>query len=292
MDKILRRVHPPAFKAKVTLEAIKEQKTISELVSIYGVHPTQITKWKRKLLDGLELLFSDKFRTRDQEQEELIEGLYKQIGKLKVEADWLKKRLLVNHKRIHRLMREMGLEMIYPKPNLSKNIQAHPVYPYLLKGMLINRPNLVWGTDITYIRLKQGFVYLVAFMDWFSRFILSWRLSISLGVEFCVKAAKEAFEGFPRLRIRIRVFNLRVMNTCWNLEKTRISMDGRGRCMDNIFNERFWRSLKYEDVYLKNYETVPEAKQGIDAYIDFYNYRRLHESHNYKTPAEIYFEGR
>jgi len=216
-------------------------------------------------------------------------------GVRKITAQLKRDGLLVNHKRVHRLMRVMGLEAIYPKPNLSKNSQPHPVYPYLLKGIVVNRPNQVWGTDITYIRLKQGFVYLTVFMDWFSRFILSWRLSISLGVDFCIEAAVEALtKGVPEVTNQDQgvQFTSQEYLSVWNLETTKISMDGRGRCMDNIFNERFWRSLKYEDVYLKNYETVPETKQGIGEYIDFYNYRRLHESHGYKTPAEIYFERR
>lgn len=216
-------------------------------------------------------------------------------GVRKITAQLKRDGLAVNHKRIHRLMRQMGLEAIYPKPNLSKNDQAHPVYPYLLNGMSIIRPNQVWGTDITYIRLKQGFVYLTVFMDWFSRFILSWKLSISLAVDFCIEAAEEALsKGVPEITNQdqgVQFTSLEYLSV-WNPETTKISMDGRGRCMDNIFNERFWRSLKYEEVYLKSYETVPEARQGIESYIDFYNYRRLHQSLGYKTPAEIYFERR
>lgn len=213
-------------------------------------------------------------------------------GVRKITAQLRREGLLVNHKRIHRLMRVMGLEAIYPKPNLSHNNQPHPVYPYLLTSMTINRPNQVWGTDITYIRLKHGFIYLVAFMDWFSRFILSWRLSISLAVDFCIEAAHDALTiGVPDITNQDQgvQFTSTEYLSIWDPDTTRISMDGRGRCMDNIFTERFWRSLKYEDVYLKNYETVPEAREGIGQYIDFYNYQRLHQSHNYKTPAEIYF---
>lgn len=216
-------------------------------------------------------------------------------GVRKITAQLRRDGLAINHKRIHRLMRKMGLEAIYPKPNLSQNTQAHPVYPYLLKDMVITHPNQVWGTDITYIRLKQGFLCLVAFMDWFSRFILSWKLSISLSVDFCIEAAKEALtKAVPEITNQDQgvQFTSAEYLSVWDPDKTRISMDGRGRCMDNIFNERFWRSLKYEDIYLKNYEAVPEAKQGIGDYIDFYNFRRLHQSQGYKTPAEIYFGGR
>ena len=199
----------------------------------------------------------------------------------------------VNRKRIQILMREMGLEAIYPKPNLSKNSKPHPVFPYLLRGLNIMRPNQVWGTDITYIRLSQGFLYLVAFMDWYSRFIVSWRLSNTLTTDFVVEAAREALTiGVPEITNSDQgvQFTSGDYLSLWDPEKTRISMDGRGRAMDNIFTERLWRSVKYDEVYIKNYQTVSEAKEGIGAYLYDYNYDRLHSSLNYKKPAEIYFE--
>lgn len=197
----------------------------------------------------------------------------------------------VNRKRIRRLMQEMGLEAIYPKRNLSKANLEHRVYPYLLRGLIINRPNQVWGADITYIRLSYGFVYLMAIMDWFSRFVVSWELSTTLDVSFCLKALDKAF-----IKARPEIFNTdqgAQFTSNLFINKLRdnniqISMDGRGRVFDNIFTERLWRSLKYEEVYLKDYQTVLDSKLGIGKYLEFYNYERLHQTLNYKTPDEIY----
>lgn len=201
-------------------------------------------------------------------------------------------RMPINRKRIQLLMREMGLEAIYPKPNLSRNSKPHPIYPYLLRGLNVVRPNQVWGTDITYIRMNKGFLYLTAFMDWYSRFIVSWRLSNTLTTEFVIEAAREALTiGVPEITNSdqgVQYTNQDYLSL-WDSEKTKISMDGRGRAMDNIFTERLWRSVKYDEVYIKNYQTVSEAKEGIAAYLYDYNYDRLHSSLNYKKPAEIYF---
>lgn len=201
----------------------------------------------------------------------------------------------VNHKRVLRLMKEMGIEAIYPKPNLSKNNQSHPVYPYLLKGLSINAPNQVWGTDITYIRMHQGFVYLVAFMDWYSRYVLSWQLSTTLTADFVVNAAMIALgladPGIINSDQGVQ-FTSQDYLDIWDRDTTRISMDGRGRCMDNIFIERLWRSVKYEDIYLHDYNTVLAVKDGLTKYFNTYNNRRLHQALNYHTPAEIYFERR
>jgi putative transposase len=198
-----------------------------------------------------------------------------------------------NRKRIQRLMREMGIEAIYQKPNLSRNDTAHPIYPYLLRGVTASYPNHIWGTDITYIRMKHGFLYLVAYMDWYSRFILSYKLSTSLEIEFVIEAAVEAITkcGVPEIENSDQGvhFTSRQHIDLFDGHGAKISMDGRGRAMDNIFTERLWRTIKYEEVYLKDYATVLEAKENIHEYINFYNYERKHQSHNYKTPAEIYF---
>lgn len=199
----------------------------------------------------------------------------------------------VNRKRIQRLMREMCIEAIYPKPNLSKNNKAHPVYPYLLKGIRAGFPNHIWGTDITYIRMQKGYLYLVAYMDWYSRFILSWRLSTTLDIGFVLEAAEEALVKYGNPEIENSDQGVHFTSEqhigLFESHGTKISMDGRGRAMDNIFTERFWRSLKYEEVYLKDYATVLEAFKNIENYIYFYNYERKHRSLNRKTPAEIYF---
>lgn len=198
----------------------------------------------------------------------------------------------VNLKRVSRLMRQMGLETIYPKPRLSAAHPDHRIYPYLLSGVPITRVNQVWSTDITFIRLQAGFVYLVAVMDWFSRYVLSWALSITIDVRFCLEALEQA----------LRVSKPDVFNSDQGAQFTsvdftrrltqagiRISMDGRGRALDNVFVERLWRSVKYEEVYLKDYGTPREAIQGLEAYFAFYNGERLHQSLNYQTPAAVYF---
>lgn len=200
----------------------------------------------------------------------------------------------LGRKSIRRYYRIMGLEAVYPRMNLSRRNQAHKVYPYLLKGLDVTRPNQVWSADITYIRLNQGFVYLVAIMDWYSRYILSWRVSISLESDFCVEALEEALERYGRPEI----FNTDqgVQFTSENFIKTlknndiKISMDGKGRALDNVFIERFWRSLKQEKVYRINLITVGEAKANIKEYMNFYNDQRMHQTLNYKTPEFVYFD--
>ena len=175
----------------------------------------------------------------------------------------------VNRKRVSRLMALMGIEAVYPKPKLSQPGEGHKIHPYLLRGVAVDRVNQVWSTDITYIRMTQGFVYLVAVMDWFSRYVLSWRLSLTMELDFCVEALKCALR-----RGRPEVFNSDQGSQFTSERFTgelaareiAISMDGRGRCMDNIFIERLWRSLKYEEVYLKDYESVTEARAGIERY--------------------------
>jgi putative transposase len=197
----------------------------------------------------------------------------------------------VNRKRISRLMQVLGIEAVYPKPKLSQPGEGHKIYPYLLRGVTVERVNQVWSTDITYIRMAQGFLYLVAVMDWYSRYVLSWSLSLTMEVEFCVEALKRALR-----RGRPDIFNSD-QGSQFTSEKftgelaqrqIAISMDGRGRCMDNIFVERLWRSLKYEEVYLKDYASEAEARAGIAGYFQFYNHERLHQSLDYRTPAAIY----
>lgn len=204
--------------------------------------------------------------------------------------------LSINRKRVQRLMRIMGLEAVYPKRNLSLNTQPHPVYPYLLKDIVIERVNQVWGLDITYIRMNKGFVYLVAILDWFSRFVVSWNLSTTLETAFCIEAVKQALkQAIPEIsNVDQGVqFTDEEMIALWeNTHKTQISMDHKGRCFDNIFTERLWRTIKYEEVYLKSYETVAEAKQSLTEYITFYNFERRHSSLNKKTPVEVYLSGK
>jgi len=197
----------------------------------------------------------------------------------------------VNRKRVARLMELMGIEAVYPKPKLSQPGEGHKIYPYLLDGVAVERVDQVWSTDITYIRMAQGFVYLAAVIDWHSRFVLSWSLSLTLEADFCVEALKQALRrGRPEIfnTDQGSQFTSEAFTGILESRGIRISMDGRGRCMDNIFIERLWRSLKYEEVYLKDYPLVPDARAGIGSYLRFYNGERLHQSLNYKTPASVY----
>lgn len=197
----------------------------------------------------------------------------------------------VNRKRVARLMRVMGLEAVYPKPRLSQPGEGHKIYPYRLQQVQIERVNQVWSTDITYIRLAQGFIYLVAVMDWFSRYVLSWALSLTLEVDFCLEALRSALgRGRPEIFNSDQGSQFTSERFTGELEARgiAISMDGRGRCLDNIFIERLWRSLKYEEVYLRDYRAVSEARQGIGRYLQFYNHQRLHQSLGYRTPAAVH----
>lgn len=193
--------------------------------------------------------------------------------------------------RVRTLLRGMGLMAVYPKPKTSKPHPGHKIYPYLLKGVEIIRPNQVWSTDITYIRLAQGFAYLVAVIDWYSRYVLSWKLSNSLEADFCLEALKEAL-GYGKPEIfntdQGSQFTSETFTGLLLENGITISMDGRGRVFDNIFVERLWRSVKYENVYLYGYQIVPEARQGLKQYFDFYNIERFHQGLSYKTPWEVY----
>ena len=362
-----RKNYGAEFKARVALEAIKGHKTINELVSHFGVHPTQINKWKRHLQTELPQIFSNRREKREQDHEALQAQLYQQIGQLKVELDWLKKnldlgidvkrdliephhpqisiarqcellglprstyyyhsqgespqnlhlmRLLdekytdtpyygirrmtawlrnegynVNHKRVARLLRKMGLEAIYPKPRTTVPHPEHRIYPYLLRGVEVNRTNQVWSTDITYIRLHSGFIYLVVVMDWYSRYVLSWSLSITMDVSFCLEALNDALS-----RAQPEIFNSDQGAQFTSTDFTgrfesagiRISMDGRGRALDNVCIERLWRTVKYEEVYLKDYRTPREAAQQLETFFIRYNEHRQHSSLGYQTPATVY----
>jgi putative transposase len=355
-------------KAKVALEAIKGQKTVNEIASEYGVHPTQIAQWKKQALEELPEIFSQRRQKGAQQEEALKDALYQQIGQLKVKLDWLKKKLsdrveekrlliepvhesisiarqcelvglarssyyyqgagesaenlqlmrlvdeqytrtpfygikrmttwlethgyAVKHKRVARLMRLMGLEAIYPKPRLSLPGITQQKYPYLLRGLPIERVHQVWSADITYIRLQRGFLYLVAILDWFSRYVLSWSVSITLDTSFCLEALEaalavsqpEIFTSDQGVQFTSAEFTRRLQSA-----NIRISWDSRGRALDNIFVERLWRSVKYEEVYLKEYQSVSEAISGLKQYFVFYNRERLHQALDYQTPAAVHW---
>jgi putative transposase len=198
----------------------------------------------------------------------------------------------VNRKRVRRLMRIMRLEAIYQKPNTSRGHPDHVVYPYLLRDLAIDRPNQVWCTDITYVPLARGFVYLVAVMDWFSRRVLAWRLSTGMDSGFCVEALQEALErhGPPSIFNSDQgvQFTSAAFTSVLTASGVRISMDGKGRYLDNIFIERLWRSLKYENIYIHAYASVPDARRGITNWLNFYNDERLHQALGYRTPREVF----
>ncbi len=207
--------------------------------------------------------------------------------------EWLRRRgYQVNHKRVRRLMQIMGVKAIYPGPRTSQKAPKHKIYPYLLKNYVIERPNQVWSTDITYIPMARGYMYLVAIMDWHSRYVMAWALSNTLERFFCLEALEAALaQGRPEIFNSDQGAQFTSLDFTARLEEAgiRISMDGRGRAFDNIFIERLWRTVKYEHVYLYRHETVPELFAGLTAYFHFYNHERYHQSLAYCTPAEVHF---
>lgn len=205
---------------------------------------------------------------------------------------WLRRQgYPANPKRVRRLMRVMSLEAIYPKPWLSHPAKEHRTYPYLLRGLTIDRPDQVWGTDVTYVRLQHGFIYLIAIMDWFSRYVLAWEISTTLEKAFCVHTLHQALElATPEIFNSDQGGQFTSLEFVSALESAgiRVSMDGRGRVFDNIFVERLWRTVKYEEVYLHDYQTVEQARYGLAQYFRFYNGERLHQALGYRTPQEVY----
>ena len=369
-----RKTFTSGFKAKVAIAALKGQQTTNEIAQEFGVYPTQVNTWKKQLLESSSDVFGKGKQKREENFESEREALYSQIGRLKVEVDWLKKKdrtsrlkveekvamiephnrqlaisrqceLLnlprssyyrwlggeqnesaenlalmmlideeytrrpfygsrkmrdylrrqghkVNRKRVQRLM---GLRSVAPTPNTSKPNKTHEVYPYLLRHIEVTRPNQVWATDITYIRLRGGFVYLVAIMDWYSRKVLSWELSSSMESSFCVSALERALRLYPTPEIfnsdQGSQFTSEAFTGVLKAHGINISMDGKGRCMDNIFIERLWRSVKYEETYLKDYETADELRKSLAKYFHFYNQERPHQSFGEATPGEVYRQG-
>ena len=203
--------------------------------------------------------------------------------------------LPVSRKRIQRLMRVMSIEAIYPKKHhgLSDPDTRHKKYPYLLTHVIADHPNHIWGTDITYVRLESGWAYLVALLDWFSRYVIAWQVSPNLEIEFCIENLRQGLTiASPAIHNSDQGshFTSPRYTDLLTSHDIQISMDGRGRCMDNIFTERLWRTVKYENIYLKSYRDITEAIQGLTEYFQFYNHRRPHQSLRYRTPADIYFK--
>ncbi|WP_240669153.1 IS3 family transposase [Dyella sp. M7H15-1] len=367
-----RKTHSAEFKAKVGLEAVRGVKTINEIAQQYGVHPVMVSQWKKEIMDRAGSLFETKRGPKPNEASGDDDRLYSEIGRLKVELDWLKKKVRsvsmamrmswidatdtalsitqqcvlsavprasvyrqrsaqtlpceedlllcrlideaytarpfygsrrmvrtmraqgyrVNRKRVQRLMRAMGLAGMAPGPATRVKHPEHKVYPYLLRGVPVVRPGQVWSTDITYIRLPRGFAYLVAIIDGYSRKVLSWRISNSLDAAFCVDCLEEALSVYGRPEIfnsdQGVQFTSKAFTDVLKREGVQISMDGRGRALDNIFVERLWRTVKYEDVYLKGYSTMAELMIGLTNYFAFYNAERPHQSLGYESPDTVY----
>ncbi|CUI05967.1 Mobile element protein [Janthinobacterium sp. CG23_2] len=371
-----RTVHTAEFKAKVGLEAVRGVKTMSEIAQAYSVHPVMVGQWKKEILEQSKALFEAKRGPKPVDENASEDRLYGEIGRLKMEVDWLKKKVggvstearmswidgaeelplsrqcelaevvrstvyrrlvakvphdadaedlllcrlideeytnrpfygsrrmvvflrgaghLVNRKRVQRLMRGMGLAGMAPGPNTSKAHPKHKVYPYLLRGVPVVRPNQVWSTDITYIRLARGFAYLVAVIDWYSRTVLSWRLSNSMDASFCVDCLEDALREHGKPEVfnsdQGSQFTSTVFTDVLKREGVTISMDGRGRALDNIFVERLWRNVKHEDVYLRGYANMAELVVGLAQYFAFYNAERPHQSLGYQTPISVYRSG-
>jgi len=236
---------------------------------------------------------------QDKKIMDLIDQIYTAhpfYGNRRIKAELnLTHQLPIGRKHIRKLMRTMGIAALYPKKNLSWKNQQHQVYPYLLKDLKIEKPNQVWSTDITYVKLAEGFAYLIAVIDWFSRYVISWKVSNSLDIEFCLECLQEALR---RTKNKPEIFNsdqgshftsprfTKILAS----QEIQISMDGRGRCLDNIFVERLWRSVKQENIYLNNYQNVLATRNGLNEYFQFYNNQRRHQSLAYLTPQEVHFQ--
>lgn len=279
---------------KVNQSSLKERKALLEQGSVFSL---------RQQCELLGINRSSLYYRPMGESEEnlhlmrLLDEQYTRTpyyGVLRMTA-WLRQQgYKVNPKRVRRLLRTMGLETLYQKPNTSQADPAHQVFPYLLRGKLIERCDQVWSTDITYIRLTHGFVYLMAVIDWYSRYVLSWALSTTLEADFCIEAVGklltqgqcDIFNTDQGAQFTTPRFTQPLLD-----QGIQVSMDGRGRALDNIFVERLWRSVKYEYVYLQDIQTVQEARQGLRDYFEFYNHRRLHQSLGYQTPAQVYRAG-
>ena len=236
------------------------------------------------------------FNVRDLELMRLIDEIhlkYPFYGSRRIRDELQDQGYNIGRGHVSTLMKKMGIEALYRKPRLSKPHSGHKIYPYLLRGMAITRANQVWAADITYLPMAKGFCYLVAIMDWASRRVLAWRLSNTLDVSFCTEALEEAIMryGIPEIfnTDQGSQFTSGAFTEILNANSIRISMDGRGRWLDNVFVERLWRSVKYEDVYLKAYDSIPAAREGLTTYFEFYNCRRRHQSLDRKTPDNVYW---
>lgn len=270
---MIQRNHP-----RLTVKRQCELLGISRTCHYY--EPKPISVEKQKLLNTVDEIYT----------EHPYFGQRRMIAYLRK----MEKPIIIGRKQMRSCYQILALEAVYPKPRLSKPNKKHKIYPYLLRDYVVKKPNEVWSTDITYIRLASGFVYLLAIIDWYSRYVLDWELSINLEAEFCIETLSRTLE-----QEKCEIFNTDqgsqfTSNDFVGLllaNGINVSMDGKGRALDNIFIERLWRSVKYECIYLRSFADVAEIRAGIDEYFKFYNYRRPHQSLDYRTPAEVHFNG-
>ena len=276
-----RRNHSPAFKAKVALAAVKGEKTLAELAAQFDVHANVIKTWRDQLLEEAAGIFGEGKPEAPAPVD--VKELHAKLGELTLTNDFLAGALT-----------KAGLLSANRRPNTSKPEPGHKIYPYLLRNMPILRPNQVWAMDITYIPMARGFAYLAAVIDWFSRKVLAWKLSITLDTGFCIEAVEEALAKYGKPEVfntdQGSQFTSLAFTELLKRHEIAISMDGKGAWRDNVFVERLWRSIKYEEVYLRAYASVSEARASLGRYIDgFYNTRRPHSSLDGQTPDEAYF---
>jgi len=270
-----------------------------EKIAAIAEHPNISRSRQAELLEvsRAALYYTPQEREENKKHMDMIDLIYTDLpfyGSRRIKNE-LRDRFAeqVCRERVQRLMRLMGIEAIYPKPKTSVAAPAHKKYPYLLSGVSATFPNHIWGTDITYVKLETGWAYLTAFLDWFSRYVIAWELSPALDTEFCVAALNRALEvSVPRIHNSDQGAQFTSSDYVSVLEnrEVKISMDGRGRCMDNIFTERLWRSVKRENIYLQSYRDISEARDGLTEYFIFYNEKRRHQSLDYRTPYEVYFK--
>lgn len=260
------------------LSITKQCELLSMSRGFFYYLPVELTARDLQLLEKLDELFTEN-PTRGTRR--LSQALKKRFG------------LVAGRDKVRRLMRIMGISAIYPKKNLSVATPAHKKYPYLLRGVAITHPNQVWSTDITYVRLRNGFVYLTAIIDWYSRYVLSWRISTTLDRSFCIEALQEALAQYGKPEIfntdQGCQYTSEAFTSILKANQIKISMDGKGRALDNVFVERLWRTVKQEEVYLKGYGNIADCREGLRAYFERYNNLREHQSLDYNYPAEIYF---
>src|SRR5712671_6167322 len=277
MNRRARRNHSPAFKAKVALAAIQGDRTLAQLAEHFDVHPNQVTAWKAQLEGGASNVFGTGSPAPVTPAVD-VKSLHAKIGELTLENDFLEGALT---------------KALYRSPRTTKPEPGHKIYPYLLRGTEITRPNQVWAMDITYIPMARGFVYLAVVLDWATRRVLSWRLSITMEAAFCVETLEDALARHGKPEIfntdQGSQFTGAAFTSALASNGVAISMDGKGAWRDNVFDARLWRSVKYEEVYLRAYETVGEARSSIGRYLDFYNNRRPHSSLDGSTPDQAYF---